>query len=90
MTIPKKFLIAALVAASALVAVEKSQAQISIELGDRGYYTHGDSYSYNGGVMVWSPGHWGSHHRWIHGHYVRRERGWRRGWHARPGIHIGL
>jgi hypothetical protein len=71
----KKLLIAACVAASALAGVATTQAQhLSIELGDRPYYTHGPYYHYNGYRMVWVPGHWGHHHRWIHGQYVRRER----------------
>ena len=90
MTIHQKLLIAAIVAASAIIPVASSNAQgISISVGDRGYYNHGDSYWYGGHRMYWVPGHWGSGHHWIHGHYVRRGEHWRRhGW--RDGeIHIG-
>lgn len=73
--IHKKLLLAAVIAASALVSVATSQAQhLSIEIGDRGYYNHGPYYYANGYRMVWVPGHWGHHHRWVHGYYVRRER----------------
>lgn len=73
--IQHKLLIAALVAASAIVPVATTQAQhLSIEIGDRGYYNHGPYYYSDGYRMVWVPGHWGHHHRWVHGYYVRRER----------------
>ena len=76
MTTYKKILIIALAAASALVVVPTTKAQhISVEIGDRGYYTHGPSYWHNGAQLYWVPGHWGHHHHWIHGHYVRRSAG---------------
>lgn len=51
-----------------------SQAGINISIGDQGYYTRGDSYVDGGYRYAWVPGHWNSHHRWIHGHYARRNR----------------
>lgn len=74
--INRKLLIALLVAASALVpaAITSVQAQgIHVEIGDRGYYNHGNYYMDHGRRMVWVPGHWTRHHRvWVHGHYERR------------------
>ncbi len=78
MTTHKNLLIAALVAASAIIPAATSMAQgISISVGDRGYYNHGDSYFYHGRRMVWIPGHWGPRHHWIHGHYAERRGHWR-------------
>ena len=45
---------------------------INIDVGDRGYYTHGPGYWDNGVYLVWVPGHRGPHGHWIHGHYARR------------------
>ena len=45
--------------------------EISIDVGDRPYY-EGARYWDNGYEWVWVPGHWGEHHRWIHGSYERR------------------
>ena len=43
---------------------------ISIELGDRPYYTNGSRYWARGAYWCWIPGHWSHHHHvWIHGHY---------------------
>src|SRR5947208_12355126 len=45
---------------------------ISIEIGDRPYYTEGASYWDDGYLWIWVPGHWSRHHHeWIHGHYER-------------------
>ena len=91
MTIHQKLLIAAVVAVSAIVPAAQSNAQgLSISIGDRGYYNHGNSYYYRGNQMFWVPGHWGPRHRWIHGHYAQRDRHWRgRGWRPHRDIHIG-
>lgn len=49
-------------------------AGISIEIGDRPYYSHGPRYWDNEWEMIWVPGHWSDHgHHWIHGHYRRGE-----------------
>jgi hypothetical protein len=45
---------------------------LSINVGDRPYYTYGPSYWDNGYEWVWVEGHPGEHHHWIHGHYERR------------------
>lgn len=79
-----KLLLAALVVVSVIIPAATSNAQISVEIGDRGYYTHGRSYWDHGYEYVWIPGHWGPHHRWIHGHYNRRGR-----WHG-PDAHIHI
>lgn len=90
MTITKKLLLGALVAASAIIPVASANAQgLSISVGDRGYYSHGDSYSYRGRQMYWVPGHWGPRHHWVHGYYARRDGNFhRRGWRG-PSIRIG-
>jgi hypothetical protein len=46
-------------------------AEISVEVGDRPYYTEGPTYWDSGYEYVWAPGHWGPHHRWAHGTYTR-------------------
>ena len=59
---------------------------ISIDVGDRPYYTYGPSYWDGGYEWVWIPGSWGEHHHhWIHGHYERRGE-WHRE-HAREHHH---
>jgi hypothetical protein len=49
---------------------------ISIDVGDRGYYTNGPGYWAGGAYYVWVPGHWCGwrhhHHIWCHGHYAVR------------------
>jgi hypothetical protein len=45
---------------------------LSINVGDRPYYTEGPRYWDNGYEWVWIPGSWGEHHHWRHGHYERR------------------
>lgn len=45
---------------------------ISINIGDRPYYTHGPRYWARGAYWCWVPGHWRwrHHHQiWVHGHY---------------------
>ena len=44
---------------------------VTIAIGDRPYY-EGPVYWDLGYEYVWVPGHWGAHHRWVHGHYARR------------------
>lgn len=44
---------------------------LNIEVGDRGFYTHGAGYWNHGVHYCWIPGHWSRfRHHWIHGHYV--------------------
>lgn len=48
---------------------------VSIEVGDRPYYTRGPGYYVGRSYYVWKPGHWANRHGqrvWIHGHYVVR------------------
>ena len=48
---------------------------VSIEIGDRPYYTHGGGYYVGRAYYVWRPGHWVYTHGrrvWVHGHYVLR------------------
>ncbi len=46
---------------------------ISIDVGDRPYYTYGPRYWARGAYWCWVPGHWDGwrhgHRVWIHGHY---------------------
>ena len=73
MTSLHKLLIVALLAVGAMLLAPAAQAQrLTIEIGDRPYYTRGASY-WDGDVQYyWAPGHWGPRHRWVRGHYVRR------------------
>jgi hypothetical protein len=48
---------------------------VTIEVGDRPYYTRGPGYYVGRAYYVWKPGHWAQRHGrkvWIHGHYVLR------------------
>ena len=48
---------------------------VTVEIGDRPYYTRGPGDDVGPSYYVWVPGHWAwrHHHRvWIHGHYVLR------------------
>lgn len=48
---------------------------ISVEIGDRPYYTRGAGYYVGRSYYVWRPGHWTRRHGrrfWIHGHYAVR------------------
>ena len=48
---------------------------VTVEVGDRAYYTRGPGYYVGRAYYVWRPGHWRWHHGqrvWIHGHYVLR------------------
>jgi hypothetical protein len=73
--ISSKFLIAALVGASAvapLVPASVNAQRLTIEVGDRPYYNRGPYYIERGRRWCWIPGHWSRYrHRWVHGHYVR-------------------
>jgi len=65
-------ILAAVLGMSGIVATTVDAISINIDVGDQPYYVHGPGYWVNGVYWVWVPGHWGPHHRWIHGHYVRR------------------
>jgi|ERR1043166_7122950 hypothetical protein len=47
---------------------------VTVEIGDRPYYTRGAGYYVGNAYYVWVPGHWSRRHPrvWIHGHYVLR------------------
>ena len=48
---------------------------VTVEIGDRPYYTRGAGYNVGRSYYVWRPGHWAVRHGqrvWIHGHYVLR------------------
>ena len=48
---------------------------VTVEIGDRPYYTRGPGYYVGHSYYVWRPGHWSYRHGqkvWIHGHYVVR------------------
>ena len=48
---------------------------VTVEIGDRPYYTRGAGYYVGRAYYVWRPGHWarrGGQRVWIHGHYVLR------------------
>jgi len=48
---------------------------VTVEVGDRAYYTRGPGYYVGRSYYVWRPGHWAARHGqrvWIHGHYVIR------------------
>jgi WXXGXW repeat (2 copies) len=48
---------------------------VTVEVGDRPYYTHGPGYYVGRNYYVWKRGHWAvrnGHKVWIHGHYVVR------------------
>jgi len=74
-----RLLLVATIAASILLPAAARAQSLSIEIGDRPYYSHGPRYWSGEYQMVWVPGHWSNHHRtWVHGHYVRGEH--RRHW----------
>jgi hypothetical protein len=64
-------LFAAMFAMSGFINTAKAIG-ISIDIGDRPYYTYGPRYWARGTYWCWVPGHWSwrHHHQfWIHGHY---------------------
>ena len=75
MTIHRILLIAAVLAASAIIPVERAEAQrVYVHVEDRPYYRHGPSYWRDDVRYVWVPGHRAPSGRWIRGRYVVRER----------------
>ena len=72
--IKKLLLLVAIGVTSLTFGTTVKAAGISIEIGDRPYYSHGPRYWDNEWEMIWVPGHWSDHgHHWIHGHYRRGE-----------------
>ena len=48
---------------------------VTVEIGDRPYYTHGPGYYVGRTYYVWRPGHWrwvNGQRVWVRGHYVVR------------------
>ena len=71
----RKFLLGAILAASAIIPVATADAQrIYVSVEDRPYYRHGPSYWHDDVHYVWVPGHRAPSGRWIRGRYVVRER----------------
>lgn len=68
--IQTKLLLIAMVATSILVPAAVRAQGISIELGDRPFYSHGARYWAGDYEMIWVPGH-RTYRGWVHGHYVR-------------------
>jgi hypothetical protein len=71
----KKILLLVAIGVTSLTFGSAVKAQgISIELGDRPFYSHGPRYWEGDYEMIWVAGHWSDHgHHWIHGHYRRGE-----------------
>lgn len=78
MTIHRKLLVGALLAASCIVPVSTASAQrIHVQIGDRPYYNRGPEYWQNDRRYVFVPGHWRNTRNgrtWVRGRYVARER----------------
>ncbi len=48
---------------------------VTVEIGDRSYYTRGPGYYVGRSYYVWRPGHWARRNGrrvWVHGRYVVR------------------
>ncbi len=48
---------------------------VTVEIGDRPYYTRGAGYYVGRSYYVWRPGHWAVRNGrrvWVHGHYIPR------------------
>jgi hypothetical protein len=71
--IKNKLLLVAIATSILLPAALRADG-ISIQIGDRPFYSHGARYWDGDYEMVWVPGHMSQRgHHWIHGHYVRGE-----------------
>lgn len=70
--IKTKLMLVAILGASILLPVAVQAAGLSVQIGDRPYYTHGARYWDRDNEMIWMPGHM-SRRGWVHGHYVRGE-----------------
>jgi hypothetical protein len=72
--IKKTLLLVAIGVTSLTFGSAARAAGLSIEIGDRPYYSHGPRYWEGQYEMIWVPGHWSRYgHRWVHGHYIRGE-----------------
>lgn len=82
MMMKSKFILSTALAATMAFSTAAQAIDFHIELGDRGYYTHGARYWNGDYEYVWIPGHhW--HGRWIHGYYRRGEHRRHHGRHFR-------
>jgi hypothetical protein len=81
----KRQFIFALLLAGAVCLPLASQAQVSISIGDQGYYNRGSYYMDGGYRYDWVPGHWNSKHHWVHGYYARHDR-----IHTGVGVGVGV
>ena len=79
--IKNKLLLIAVISASILTPAALRAQGISIQIGDRPFYTHGARYWDRDYEMVWVPGHMSRDGHWIHGQYVRGEH--RHDWNRR-------
>jgi hypothetical protein len=68
-----KLLLVAIITASILLPAALGAQGITIQVGDRPFYTHGARYWDSDYEMVWVPGHMSRNGHWIHGQYVRGE-----------------
>jgi hypothetical protein len=71
--IKNKLLLVAIIVTSILLPAALRADGISIQVGDRPFYTHGARYWDRDYEMVWVPGHVSRDGHWIHGQYVRGE-----------------
>jgi hypothetical protein len=71
--IKNKLLLVAIIATSILIPAALRADGVSIQIGDRPFYSHGPRYWDGDYAMIWVPGHMSSGHHWIHGQYVRGE-----------------
>ena len=74
--IKNKLLLVAIIATSILIPAALRADGVSIQIGDRPFYNHGERYWNGDYAMIWVPGHMSRYgHHWIHGqYYVRGER----------------
>ncbi len=69
--IKNKLLLVAIIAASILTPAAVRAEGISIQVGDRPFYSHGARYWDGDYEMIWVPGQYVAlRHHWIHGQYV--------------------
>jgi hypothetical protein len=72
--IKNKLLLVAIIATSILIPAALRADGVSIQIGDRPFYSHGPRYWDGDYAMIWVPGHMSRFgHHWIHGQYVRGE-----------------
>jgi len=72
--IKHKLLLVAIIATSILIPAALRADSVSIQIGDRPFYSHGARYWDGDYEMIWVPGHMSRFgHHWIHGQYIRGE-----------------